>query len=265
MVEPMHLSDAQIRKYSRTNTNCFICLDTETTGLEPGKDEVLSLAVVDQDGNELFNHLVKPAKRRRWPKAAEIHGITWQDVKDEKELLEYKDEIMALFSPGKLMVGYNVDFDLQMLRYGGIPIPAIDSFDLMEAFAEAHGEWAEWKNDYKWMKLSECASYYGYRLDAHDALNDTRATAYCYKAFVKECRIAMKKTNSPNGGVGVSEDTVGGFPRESPSTKSVVGAIVGFIVALSLLGLAIFLFVSGYIWIILVVVVIALIAFSKAK
>ena len=52
------------------------CIDTETTGLEPGKDEILQVSVVNGNGDVLFDSLVKPTHRKRWPKAAEVNGIT---------------------------------------------------------------------------------------------------------------------------------------------------------------------------------------------
>ena len=69
------------------------CIDTETTGLEPGKDEILQVSVVDGNGNILFDSLVKPTHRKRWPKAAEINGITPDMVKDKPNIEDIADDI----------------------------------------------------------------------------------------------------------------------------------------------------------------------------
>ena len=53
-----------------------IILDTETTGLKPQGNEILSLSIINLEGTVLFDELVKPEKRKRWPKATEVNGIT---------------------------------------------------------------------------------------------------------------------------------------------------------------------------------------------
>lgn len=165
----------------------YVVIDTETTGLEPGKDEVLSVAVVDPDGNELFYSLVRPIERRRWPKAAKIHGITWSDVKDKPTIEEIGAQVASLLREADLIVGYNVEFDMRMLVASGMPQVDTQTYDLMPEYARAYGEWSEWKNDYIWMKLSQCADMYGYRFTAHNALDDAKATAHCFRAFKREC------------------------------------------------------------------------------
>ena len=157
-----------------------IVLDTETTGLSPEKDEVLSLAIVDGSGNELFYSLFKPEHRRAWKDAERINHIGTEDVKGAPKIREEKGTIESILSEAELIVGYNLRFDLDMLEAAGVSIPRCTKYDVMPAYANIHGEWAEWKHDWKWQKLSTCADHYGYRFDAHDALGDAKATAYCF-------------------------------------------------------------------------------------
>lgn len=69
-----------------------VYLDLETTGLE-STDEALSIALVGDDGETLLYSLIKPQKRKRWPKAEAIHGITPQKVKDAPTLDDLKPQI----------------------------------------------------------------------------------------------------------------------------------------------------------------------------
>ena len=80
-------------------------------------------------------------------------------------------------------MGYNVAFDLQMLRQSGCRVPPeLMTQDVMHLFAPVYGEWNEDKQDYKWQKLDTCASYYRYnRRDRHNSLEDAKTTWYCYK------------------------------------------------------------------------------------
>lgn len=164
-----------------------IVIDTETTGLDESKDEVLSLSIVDGNGAVLFDHLIKPARRKRWPNATEIHGIRWADVKNEKTLLEYEEEISAIFCRAALIVGYNVDFDLKMLRASGAIVPRnIETFDVMAQYAEVHGKWSEWQGKKAFVKLAECAKHYGYTFQAHISLEDAKATAHCFRSILQD-------------------------------------------------------------------------------
>lgn len=157
-----------------------ICIDTETTGTSKGRDEILSVAIVDGSGKELFYSLIRPAHRKKWDDAERINGISPDDVKMAPTLLECADRIEELLGRADVLVGYNLEFDIEMLQRGGISIPPVERFDVMREFAPIYGEWADWKNDWKWQRLEKCAEYYGYSFDAHNALEDARVTALCY-------------------------------------------------------------------------------------
>lgn len=161
--------------------NKFFCFDTETTGVA-WNDEILSLAIVDQDYYVLFNKRFKPVRKIEWPNAQAVHGISPEDVKDCLPILAYKKEIIDIFSNYNLVIGYNVGFDFRMLEHDlGIDftIGCIVK-DVMLDFARIYGEKGKY-GSYKWQKLVTCAKYYNYQFNAHDALEDVKATIYCYK------------------------------------------------------------------------------------
>lgn len=158
----------------------IVFIDTETTGLVASKDEVLSLSVVDSAGNVLFDHLIKPRTRKRWPKAQEVNGIAPSDVKDEKTLEEYADELAPLFDGTYLVVGYNVSFDLGMLEASGLDVSKCKSFDVMREYEKVFGSR---------VKLVQCATSYGYgSFEAHGSLEDAKATAYCFSRLIADER-----------------------------------------------------------------------------
>lgn len=163
-----------------------ICIDTETTGTVTGRDEVLSVAIVDGSGKELFYSLIHPVRRKRWDEAERINGISPASVKDAPTLLECADRIEELLNRADVIVGYNLEFDIEMLQRGGISIPPVERFDVMRAFAPIYGEWAEWKKDWKWQRLSKCAEYYGLEFNAHNALEDAAVTVKCYWKILEQ-------------------------------------------------------------------------------
>lgn len=166
----------------------IIVFDAETTGVNSKSgDEILSLAITDGAGKVLFESLFKPVHRLRWPKAQEVNGISPEMVRDKPALLERKEEIERIFSGAKLYVAYNADFDLRMLRDGGLSIPKRPVFDVMKEFAKVHGEWSTYREDWRWFKLSECAAYYGVPTpNAHEALGDVQTTLACFRGLLDD-------------------------------------------------------------------------------
>lgn len=53
-----------------------VCLDVETTGLNPRADEVLRFAIVRGDGETLLSRYVRPVRHESWPAAQRVHGIS---------------------------------------------------------------------------------------------------------------------------------------------------------------------------------------------
>lgn len=175
-----------------------IVLDTETTGLKPDEnDEILSLSIVNLDGEVLFDELVKPERRKRWPKATELNGITYAMVKDKKHLLEYGDQLRELWKNIDLVVGYKVEFDTNFLYMSGLCLsPHVQEFDVMREFAPVWGRWNDYKCDWRWAKLTQCAEYYGIGdFDAHSSLGDAEATRQCFLALINDPKYVEPRIN----------------------------------------------------------------------
>lgn len=149
-----------------------IFLDTETTGLDKYFDEILTLSIVDEYGNVLFDEMFKPERNTEWPDAMAIHKITPDMVKDCKGIREYIDIINAITNDATEVVGYNVSFDLGFLKEAGVTFDnAKYMVDPMKDFANAIGS-------ERWKKLTFAADYIGYEWEgtAHGSLADTLAT-----------------------------------------------------------------------------------------
>lgn len=168
----------------------IIVFDTETTGLNPyGNDEILQLAILNGNGEELFNSYIKPVMRKTWTKAAEINGITPRMVKNAPTFEEVEEQVQEIFNNAELIVGYNVEFDIRFINASGIKLKKKQLiFDVMQEYACARGQINGYYGDYKWSKLEQCARDYKYKFDAHDALEDTKATLHCYKSLLEDDR-----------------------------------------------------------------------------
>ncbi len=93
----------------------FTVLDLETTGLTPGVDRVIEVAVLRIDpGSEpklVYDTLVNP---RRSVAATEIHGITDADVADAPAFADIAGDLVDALA-GSVVTAYNVYFDIRFL------------------------------------------------------------------------------------------------------------------------------------------------------
>jgi DNA polymerase-3 subunit epsilon len=163
-----------------------LCIDTETTGLNPETDEILQLSMVDGNGTVIFSSLLRPPTRKRWPKAQAVNGISWQMVKDQPSLASFEPIIRSVIDSSDLVIGYNIDFDLRMLKAAGIGVGIRMIYDVMEDYAQAFGRWSAKKDDYLWVKLSEAAGRYGVSFEAHDARADAQATVELFYSMLAD-------------------------------------------------------------------------------
>ena len=177
-----------------------ICLDTETTGVDPKRDEVLTLSIIDGEGNVLFDRMFKPERTTAWPSASKVNRIYPEDVEGCAPIGESLGEIDAILADATRIVGYNLNFDLGFLDAAGACIPetGVEFWDPMVLFAELYGEWNPRRGEYKWQKLTKAAEFTGYEWDgaAHGSLADARATlavlAWCIDTRDKKSAVLAR-------------------------------------------------------------------------
>lgn len=160
-----------------------ICLDLETTGLCGVYDEIIELAIISYDGEVLFNHRFKPTRFKSWPEASEVNGIYPEDLRNEKTIEYYRDDIQKILDEAEAIIGYNVNFDYKFLRHSQFVFRK-KRISVMGLFARIYGAYDEYWESFIWQSLKTCADYYDYdwgSTKAHGALADALATLYCYK------------------------------------------------------------------------------------
>lgn len=164
----------------------IIAIDTETTGLNSAEDEIIQFSAVDMLGNELADFLIKPIFHERWDAAEKKNGISLEAVKDCPPITDRKTDIERLLNGADLIIGYNIQFDLDFLASGGIELPdaeTAETLDVKRIFESIKNEVDEDGISRKRQSLVSCASYYGYDWNGkpHDSLADVRATMFCFQ------------------------------------------------------------------------------------
>ncbi len=161
----------------------IIAIDTETTGLDPIEDEIIQFSAVDAKGHELADFLIKPLFHERWDEAEKINGISPAALANRPTLLDVKDKIEQILNGADLIIGYNTDFDLDMLTSGGIEPPDAETLDIQKIFESIKNEPCNDGIPRKHQSLVNCAAYFGYEWNGkpHDSLADARATMFCFQ------------------------------------------------------------------------------------
>lgn len=164
-----------------------IALDTETTGLNPNRDEVLSLSIIDRDGQIILDERFGPLRCHCWDAAQAVHGITPNDVKGLAPLSAHRSHIAAILGSADLLIGYNLPFDLAFMAAAGIAVPPDAlQFDVMREFARIHGLRSGRHPHGCWASLENCARYYGLAFSGHSSLADAQATLFCFERICEE-------------------------------------------------------------------------------
>jgi DNA polymerase III epsilon subunit-like protein len=114
----------------------FVFVDTETTGLDHTKHEMLEIAIVVIENGErtTIERKIKPTRiETAQPKALEVNGYSeqeWEEAEEwNKEMsLEFRDLIR-----GAMIIGHNPMFDLRFIEAActrfGVRLPLRPVFD----------------------------------------------------------------------------------------------------------------------------------------
>lgn len=150
-------------------------LDTETTGVRFGFDDVIDIGIVGGDGIVLFDQLVKPAVAI--PADAEaVHGISNKAVASAPSI-SLIWPILSQLIDGKTLVSYNAEFDWQMLRDAGArrglrALAPVQWDCAMEAFAAYNGQLSHHRPGFRWINLGLAARLLGLERPVHRAVGD---------------------------------------------------------------------------------------------
>ncbi len=175
-------------------SNEWVSLDCETTGLNVGKDEIISIGAVRIVGNRIMTSerlelLVKP-EHGVSPESVKIHRLRARDVENGLPIEEAMKQLMR-FIGSRPLVGYYLEFDVAMVNKAlfpmlgqGLPQPKIEVsglyYDYKYRRQPAHTRQDAPQIDLRFDTLMRDL---GLPLrEAHDALNDAVMAAL---AFIK--------------------------------------------------------------------------------
>ena len=181
--------------FEKPSLDEYVCLDTETTGLNPKKDEILSIGAVIIKNNKILmrkslNIFVKPSKDIS-AESIKIHQIRPIDLENA---IDPKTAIFELldFIGNRPIVGYYIKFDIAMIskytkKYIGITLPN-ESIEVSSMYYKTRPKNSEYQFvDLKFDTIMKTLDIPV--LGKHDALNDAIMTSMIFLK-VKELKLA---------------------------------------------------------------------------
>lgn len=160
---------------------CF--LDLETTGFEPVKDSIIEVSlVVTKNGQETgrLDQVIIPDKSLLSDFVSQLTGINQAEI-DSKGVYfkEVKDEVQNLIE-GAVIVGHNIDFDINFLKGNGINLDKnqrLDTHELARILLPKEPSFA----------LEVLAKNYGFtHKDAHRAMSDVLASKDLFEMLLEK-------------------------------------------------------------------------------
>ncbi len=126
-------------------TEVWVAIDTETTGLDPERDQIIEVGAVKFRGDEVldvFQSFVNPG-RRLSSFIRKFTGIAQKDVDRAPPFSKVARDLLPFIGVSPV-VGHNVGFDLGFLRSHGLPITNAlsDTYDLAQVFLPSASEYS---------------------------------------------------------------------------------------------------------------------------
>jgi DNA polymerase III subunit epsilon len=173
----------------------FVALDLETTGLDPRRDTIVSLAAIPFVGGvavQGYVTLVNPG-RAIPPQSTAIHGLTDAMVRGAPPLDRVLREAEPVFADA-VLVGHNVGFDIAVLTRGRracrLPPLRNPALDTARLAAGLHPEWGDFS-------LERIAERLGVEVVArHTAVGDALTAGRIFVALLPELEARRLRTLS---------------------------------------------------------------------
>jgi DNA polymerase-3 subunit epsilon len=159
----------------------FVAIDFETG--DNGRDSAISVALVVVRGGRItgsISRLIRPPRKRVM--FTEIHGLTWDDVKDAPDFAGVWPDLAEAVAGADFLAAHNAAFDRGVLEnccaVHGLPNPAKPFLCTVQL---ARDVW-----NLRPTKLPDVCRYLALPLNHHEALSDATACANIVLAAVQD-------------------------------------------------------------------------------
>jgi DNA polymerase III subunit epsilon len=160
----------------------FLAIDFETANYDEYSACALGLVTVqDLVITEETHWLIRPPDKYFVPRFIDLHGITWDKVKDVPTFDEYWPQLLPMIENADFLVAHNAPFDVGVMkaccRLYNLPFPRFHYRCTVQAARQHFSIYPT--------KLPDVCRHLDIPLSHHDPLSDARASATimikCYK------------------------------------------------------------------------------------
>ena len=154
----------------------YIVIDTEATSCKFTCNSMLQFSCLDEFGNVLYNRYFRPHEEDPlWPNlVAAGKTVAPERLRYAEDFRGPSQRIISLFASAYIVVGFNISFDLQLLRKEQAGIPGRKGFFVndVQKILERGFPGIQSKYKDKTMSLSEWSHELGYTLPKGDRWHD---------------------------------------------------------------------------------------------
>lgn len=163
-------------------TDTFVCIDLETTGLQPKYDKIIEIGAVRVDEGAVTGEwasLVNPGRKLE-ERIVELTGIRDEQLVGAKKISEVLPDLLA-FMGERPLLGHSLHFDFAFLKRAAVgekltfERQGIDTLKIARKYLK----------ELESRSLGALCKHYGIPHKAHRALDDARATTALYGKLVE--------------------------------------------------------------------------------
>lgn len=164
-------------------TDSYVCIDLETTGLNPKTDKIIEIGVVRVADNrvvEEWETFVNPG-RMIGERITELTGIRDEQLEPAPVIAEVLPKLLEVVGDSVLL-GHSVLFDYSFVKKAAVNQKLSFEKEGIDTLKIAR----KYLADLESRSLSSLCKYYGISHSAHRALHDARATVELYGKLAEQ-------------------------------------------------------------------------------
>lgn len=163
--------------------NSYVCVDLETTGLNPKHEKIIEIGAVKVTEGKIvdsFATFVNPG-RKLDDRIVELTHITESDLENAPTIDQIIKQLIDFIGDLPL-IGHRIIFDFSFLKQAAVNAGLVfekEGADTLKISRECLSELPS-------KKLTDMCCHYGIELEAHRALNDAMATVELMKCLERD-------------------------------------------------------------------------------